>query len=175
MLSIFSIPPAEQAAIVRFLSWVTARLDRASRAKRKVIALLNEQKQAIIHRAVTRGIDPTVSLKPSGIPWLGGIPEHWEVRRLGHAIRLQTGFPFASSGFAQGEDIVRLLRGINVTPGGIRWDAVVRWQRRPNDGLDEFALGLVTSYSAWIGQSLAPAFVLRPFKRAIRLHFSYSA
>ncbi len=51
-------PPDEQAAIVRFLDWATGRLERAIRAKRKVIALLGEQKQAIIHRAVTRGLDP---------------------------------------------------------------------------------------------------------------------
>ena len=74
-------PPNEQAAIVRFLDWANWRLERAIRAKRKVIALLNEQKQAIIHRAVTRGLDPSVPLKPSGIPWLGGIPLHWQVRR----------------------------------------------------------------------------------------------
>lgn len=75
-------PPSEQAAIVRFLDWANGRLERAIRAKRKVIALLGEQKQAIIHRAVTRGLDPSVPLKPSGIPWLGEIPQHWEVRRL---------------------------------------------------------------------------------------------
>ena len=75
-------PPDEQAAIVRFLDWANGRLERAIRAKRKVIALLNEQKQAIIHRAVTRGLDPSVPLKPSGIPWLGDIPQHWEVRRF---------------------------------------------------------------------------------------------
>ena len=75
-------PPDEQAAIVRFLDWANGRLERAIRAKRKVIALLNEQKQAIIHRAVTRGLDPSVPLKPSGIPWLGDIPQHWEVRRV---------------------------------------------------------------------------------------------
>ena len=75
-------PPDEQAAIVRFLDWANGRLERAIRAKRKVIALLGEQKQAIIHRAVTRGLDPSVPLKPSGIPWLGDIPQHWEVRRL---------------------------------------------------------------------------------------------
>jgi type I restriction enzyme S subunit len=74
-------PPAEQAAIVRFLDWSNGRLERAIRAKRKVIALLNEQKQAIIHRAVTRGLDPSVPLKPSGIPWLGDIPQHWELSR----------------------------------------------------------------------------------------------
>jgi type I restriction enzyme S subunit len=77
-------PPDEQAAIVRFLDWASWRLERAIRAKRKVIALLNEQKQAIIHHAVTRGLDPSVPLKPSGIPWLGDIPQHWEVTRICH-------------------------------------------------------------------------------------------
>lgn len=80
-------PPDEQAAIVRVLDWANGRLERAIRAKRKVIALLNEQKQAIIHRAVTRGIDPSVPLKDSGVPWLGEIPKHWEVRRLRHLIQ----------------------------------------------------------------------------------------
>jgi type I restriction enzyme S subunit len=75
-------PPDEQAAIVRFLDWANGRLERAIRAKRKVIALLNEQKQAIIHRAVTRGLDPSVRIKPSGIRWAGEIPEHWEVSRV---------------------------------------------------------------------------------------------
>lgn len=75
-------PPDEQAAIVRFLDHANRRLERTIRAKKKLIALLNEQKQAIIHRAVTRGLDPTVPLKPSGIPWLGEIPKHWEVISL---------------------------------------------------------------------------------------------
>ncbi len=78
-------PPEDQDAIVRFIDYANGRLERAIRAKRKVIALLHEQKQAIIHRAVTRGLDPTVPLKPSGIPWLGDIPKHWaalQVRRV---------------------------------------------------------------------------------------------
>jgi type I restriction enzyme S subunit len=75
-------PPAEQSAIVKFLNWSNNRLDRAIKAKRKVIALLTEQKQAIIHRAVTKGLDPKVKMKDSGIPWLGEIPEGWELRRL---------------------------------------------------------------------------------------------
>jgi type I restriction enzyme S subunit len=77
------VPPLdEQDAIVRFLAWTNGRINQAVRAKQKVIALLNEQKQAIIHRAVTRGLDTSVSLKSSGIPWLGDMPVHWEVRRL---------------------------------------------------------------------------------------------
>ncbi|MBK7780279.1 MAG: hypothetical protein IPJ58_05715 [Ardenticatenia bacterium] len=51
-----------------------------------MIALLGEQKQAIIHRAVTRGLDPSVPLKPSGIPWLGDVPEHWEISDLSIAV-----------------------------------------------------------------------------------------
>jgi type I restriction enzyme S subunit len=89
-------PPEEQAAIVRLLDWTNGRLERAIRAKRKVIALLNEQKQAIIHRAVTRGLDPSVPLKPSGVPWLGDIPQHWDVASIGTTVSLlQTG-PFGS-------------------------------------------------------------------------------
>ena len=81
-MSILLPPPDEQATIVRFLDHANRRLKRTIRAKWKVITLLNEQKQAIIHRAVTRGLDPNVPLKPSGIPWLGDISAHWEVRKL---------------------------------------------------------------------------------------------
>lgn len=80
-------PPDEQAAIVRFLSWAHRRLDRVVANKRRTIALLNEQKQAIIHRAVTRGLDPNIKLKPSGIPWLGEIPEGWDTPLVGRVFR----------------------------------------------------------------------------------------
>ena len=102
-------PPAEQAAIVRFLNWANGRLERAVRAKRKVITLLAEQKQAIIQRAVTRGLDPAVPLKPSGIPWLGEIPAHWEVRKLKHLTRLVNGLPFKPGDWkAAGVPIIRI-------------------------------------------------------------------
>ncbi len=77
------LPPLpEQAAIVRFLDHADRRIRRYIRAKQKLIKLLEEQKQAIIHRAVTRGLDPNVRLKPSGVEWLGDVPEHWEVVAL---------------------------------------------------------------------------------------------
>jgi type I restriction enzyme S subunit len=75
-------PPDEQAAIVRFLEWANGRLERAIRAKRKVIALLAEQKKAIVKQAVTLGLDAEVERKPTGIPWLGDIPKHWAVSRV---------------------------------------------------------------------------------------------
>jgi len=77
------VPPRdEQAAIVRFLDHADRRIRRYIGAKQKLIKLLQEQKQAIIHRAVTRGLDPNVRLKPSGVEWLGDVPEHWEVLPL---------------------------------------------------------------------------------------------
>ncbi len=90
-IPVLAPPPDEQAAIVKFLDWANARLERTIRAKRRVIALLTEQKQAIIHRAVTRGLDPKVPLKPSGIAWLGDIPKHWEVRRIKQVTRILRG------------------------------------------------------------------------------------
>ncbi|XZE21799.1 restriction endonuclease subunit S [Pirellulaceae bacterium SH449] len=84
-------PPDEQAAIVRFLDYANGKIERAIRAKRKLIGLLNEQKQAIIHRAVTRGLDPNVKLKPSGIPWLGDVPEHWSLKRFKYLATINSG------------------------------------------------------------------------------------
>jgi len=87
-----ALPPLpEQIAIVRFLDYVDQRIQRYIRAKQKLIGLLEEQKQAIIHRAVTRGLDPDVPLKPSGVEWLGEVPEHWEVRRLKTLCSMRSG------------------------------------------------------------------------------------
>ena len=80
-------PSDEQAAIVRFLNHANGRIEQAIRAKKKLMALLNEQKQAIIHRAVTRGLNPNAAFKSSGLPWLGDIPKHWEVSRSKYVFR----------------------------------------------------------------------------------------
>lgn len=88
----FLIPPlSEQAAIVRYLDHVDRRIRRYIRAKQRLIALLNEQKQAIIHQAVTRGLDPSVRLKPSGVAWLGDVPEHWETWQISHFSKIGNG------------------------------------------------------------------------------------
>ena len=78
-----ALPPlSEQRAIVRYLDYVDRRIRRYVSAKRKLIALLEEEKQAVISQAVTRGLDPSVRLKLSGVEWLGDVPAHWERRRL---------------------------------------------------------------------------------------------
>jgi len=77
------VPPTdEQDSIVLFLNWKTAQINKFIRNKRRFIELLKEQKQNVINQAVTRGLDPKVKFKPSGVEWIGDIPEHWDARRL---------------------------------------------------------------------------------------------
>ena len=86
------LPPlAEQTAIVRYLDHADERIRRYVSGKQKLIRLLEEEKQAVIHRAVTRGLDPNVRLKPSGVEWLGDVPAHWEVRRIKTICSMKSG------------------------------------------------------------------------------------
>ena len=107
------LPPLhEQAAIVRFLDHADRRIRRYIRAKEKLIALLEEQKQTIIHRAVTRGLDPNVRLKPSGVEWLGDVPEHWRLPRLGALLRERG----ETNGDGQVSEVLSVLRERGVIP-----------------------------------------------------------
>ncbi|CAK8716624.1 Type I restriction modification DNA specificity domain-containing protein [Candidatus Electrothrix aarhusensis] len=77
------VPPrSEQQQIARYLDWQTTQINKFIKAKKKLIALLKEQKQNIINEAVTKGINPDVEMKDSGVEWLGEIPAHWEAIRL---------------------------------------------------------------------------------------------
>lgn len=88
----FPVPPVtEQRAIVRFLDYVDRRIRRYVAAKRKLIGLLEEENQAVVNRAVTQGLDPNVRLKPSGVEWLGDVPEHWETTRFSRQISIAKG------------------------------------------------------------------------------------
>ena len=78
-----SVPPLpEQRAIAAFLDRETAKIDALVAKKERLIELLQEEKQAVVNQAVTRSLDPSVRLKPSGVEWLGDVPEHWEVSRV---------------------------------------------------------------------------------------------
>ena len=96
-------PPDEQSKIAAFLRAQDRQIAKLIRSKRRLIELLNEQKQTIIHRAVKRGLNPDVPLKPSGIDWLGDVPEHWEIRRLKRVCKLSYGDALPSDGRASGE------------------------------------------------------------------------
>ena len=81
---IYSSVPSkeEQTKIARFLDWKTGQIDKFIRNKRRLIELLKAQKRGIVNQAVTRGLNPNVEFKPSGVEWIGDIPAHWNVRRL---------------------------------------------------------------------------------------------
>ena len=86
------LPPLpEQQAIVRYLDHADARIRRLVDTKRRLISLLEEERQAVISQAVTRGLDPHVPLKYSGTGWLGDTPANWEVRRLRSLASITTG------------------------------------------------------------------------------------
>jgi type I restriction enzyme S subunit len=76
-------PPAEQRAIAAFLDRECGKIDALVAEQERLIALLKEKRQAVISHAVTKGLDPTAPMKDSGVAWLGQVPAHWEVRRLG--------------------------------------------------------------------------------------------
>lgn len=81
--SILVIPPlSEQQKIAQFLDDKTAKIDRAVDLAEKQIALLKEHKQILIQNAVTRGLNPDVPLKDSGVEWIGQVPEHWDIKRF---------------------------------------------------------------------------------------------
>lgn len=78
-----AIPPLpEQTAIATFLDRETAKIDALIAEQRRLIELLKEKRQAVISHAVTKGLNPDAKMKPSGVEWLGDVPEHWEIRRI---------------------------------------------------------------------------------------------
>lgn len=82
------LPPLpEQTAIAQFLDDKCQKIDQAIAQKKKMIQLLEERKQILIQNAVTKGLDPSVEMKDSGIEWIGEIPEHWEVKRLKYVLK----------------------------------------------------------------------------------------
>ncbi len=88
---LFLPPRPEQDQIVAYLRAQDAHIARYIKTKRELIALLTEQKLRIIDQAVTRGLDASVKLKPSGIEWLGEVPEHWEILPLRRILRVKSG------------------------------------------------------------------------------------
>ena len=112
------VPPiAEQAAIVRYLDYVDRRISRYIRAKQRLIELLEEEKQVIINRAVTRGLDPNVPLKPSGVEWLGDVPEHWEAVPLKRISSLDNSGSYGSEP-EQGEQVLPVATTAQIDSAG---------------------------------------------------------
>ncbi|MEX0771381.1 MAG: restriction endonuclease subunit S [Balneolaceae bacterium] len=87
-LSVPILPEDEQKAIATFLDRQTTRIDQLIEKKKRILELLDEQRQAIITRAVTKGFDSDARMKDSGIEWLGDVPEHWDIEKLKYFVQL---------------------------------------------------------------------------------------
>lgn len=116
-------PPEEQAAIVRFLDWANGRLERAIRAKRKVIALLMEQKQAVVQRLVLRGGDSRC------------LPEHWEVRSLKAVSQVQSGVTLGKDYGGEKTHEYPYLRVANVQAGFVNLSEVKTIRVPPTEAM----------------------------------------
>ena len=135
------VPPhPEQQAIANFLDRECGKIDALIAEQERLIALLAEKRQAVISHAVTKGLNPNAPMKDSGIPWIGMVPEGWEVVTAGRVVRVISGFAFPSDKFLKYGEGVPLLRGVNVGVGKLRWDDVVYWKRQIDDGLDIYEL-----------------------------------
>ena len=105
----FPVPPrAEQDQIVKYLDWQTSKINTFIKAKKKQIELLKEQRQAIINKAVTKGLDDTVPMKDSGVEWLGEVPEHWEVNRLKRFCKVNASISNMIKNYADNDQLVFL-------------------------------------------------------------------
>ena len=94
------VPPiSEQAAISTYLDTHCAKIDNLISIQQKRIALLQELKQSVITHAVTKGLNPNVEMKQSGVEWIGDVPKHWKVLRGKYALSILSGFPFDSQKF----------------------------------------------------------------------------
>jgi type I restriction enzyme S subunit len=128
----FSLPPlSEQTAIANYLDRKTAEIDELIADKKRLLELYEEEKTAIINQAVTKGLDPDMLMKDSGIEWLGEIPEHWEVKKIKHVVS-KVGSGITPSGGANVYQLngIRLLRSQNVHFDGLHLNdvAYITWE-----------------------------------------------
>lgn len=122
---VISLPPVlEQESVAAFLDRETVRIDTLIGKQEHLIRLLTEKRQAVISHAVTKGLDPNVPMKSSGIEWLGEVPEHWEVKRLRLIATVQTGVAKGKDNTGQQTITMPYLRVANVQDGYLDLDDI---------------------------------------------------
>jgi type I restriction enzyme S subunit len=115
-------PVLEQTQIARFLDHETAKIDALIREQERLIELLQEKRQAVISHAVTKGLDPDVPMKDSGVEWLGAVPEHWEIRKLSTITdKITNGYVGPTRGLFV-DDGVRYLQSLHIKNNEIRFN-----------------------------------------------------
>lgn len=159
------VPPIdEQLAITRLLDEKTKLMNACIKTLEEQIGLLERYRKSLIHEAVTKGLDRSVPMRPSGIDWIGDMPEGWHLIPLKYLATITGGFAFDSDDFKT-YGAYRLLRGINVAVGKTRWDDTVYLDQARKDILKNYQLhagDLVFGLDRpWIGEGLRSA-LIRP-------------
>lgn len=172
-----TMPPAPvQNVIADFLDRKTAAIDALIEKKERLLTLLAEKRAALIHHAVTKGLDPDVPMKDSGVPWIGEIPAHWEVVQLRRAVTAICDGPFGSSLASKhySDTGVRVIRLQNIGSGAFRDDdaayipagyfrKLLSHSARPGDlliaglGDDNHPLGRACTLPGFVSQALVKA------------------
>jgi type I restriction enzyme S subunit len=125
-----------QIQIAAYLDRETARIDTLIAAKERLLTLLAEKRQALITRAVTRGLDPTVKMKDSGVEWLGEVPEEWEIKRIKHvAHKIGSGVTPRGGSEVYEKEGIPFLRSQNIHFSGLQLDDVVFISREVHDSM----------------------------------------
>ena len=165
-LSLNSIVPPldEQKRVSSYLDSECARIDEVIEKTRASIEEYKKLKQSVITQAVTKGIRPDREMKDSDIEWIGKMPNEWAVRPLKAFVDILPGYAFSSDDFDT-ESGIPLLRGINVTPNGIRWGETVYWNQPLPKQLKQFELcenDLVFGLDRpWISEGTRVAFITK--------------
>ena len=181
----------EQRVIADFLDRETAEIDSLIAKKERLIELLQEKRTALITRAVTRGLDPNVPMKDSGIKWLGEIPAHWEVKRVKWVARMESGhtpdkkvaaywtdgnIPWVSlndTGYLKDHDFINTTEyytndlGLKNSSARLLLHGTVVFSRDATIGLcaiTERSMAVSQHFIAWIcGEEVIPEYLLRAF------------
>ena len=129
----------EQCRIADYLDRKCSQIDAIIARQQEVIEKLKAYKLSVITEAVTKGLNPDAPMKDSRVEWIGEIPVSWAVVPLKTCSDILPGYAFSSDDFDT-ENGTALLRGINVTPNGIRWEEVVYWNKPITEQLRAFEL-----------------------------------
>jgi type I restriction enzyme, S subunit len=154
-------PLSEQSTIAAFLDRETAKIDALVEEQKRLIELLKEKRQAVISHAATKGLDPNAPMEDTGIEWLGEVPQHWEVRRVGYRYEVQLG-RMLNEERAQGENMKPYLRVVDVQWNSINVhdlpqmdfpaDAQARYRLRVGDLLVNEGGSYVGRSAIWHGE-----------------------
>lgn len=152
------IPPLnEQQRIADYLDAQCARIDETMELVRQSKEKLRAYKLSLITEAVTKGLDPDVPMKDSGVPWIGEIPAGWKMVNLGKYAELLPGFAFSSSTFHP-EAGIKLLRGTNLGVNIVRWNETLYYNGEVSEKTNQFILSendmVIGMDRPWISEGL---------------------